>query len=705
MSKRHASYHSWRPICLLFEALGSAKVGDSLIREYLSFAGHLISNHGLATATKVLKDLDSRVKLVVIGQRVPRAPFGKVWLKTNSNGIPSKLKILQENLKTNGMMCVCTTSLVRLIMVSPDHDISTITSAGTMAWPPNWIPGYTDFVQRILQPVQIELDPWHTSTKAGPNGPAAIISSGIDALALAEHQDIQSLFEEGCRNTGATELLERYHNFLQLALKSDMTCIRKPKVLTLAKLAYLSDKAGKTRVVYIMNYWWQDLLKPLHTAIFKWLKQQPQDGTFDQKRAVATVKGWTGKGLRLWSYDLTAATDRWPKAHQAIGIRAIAGPVWEKVWLDAMGISPWSEPHKMWVHYAVGQPMGAYGSWAALALNHHLLARWCASRAGVSWDCYVVLGDDIVISNELVAYYYKQALTDLGVTISEAKSVTAEMQITGSSAEFAKQLLLDGRDLTPLSPGLLKEVYDDHQWWKVLELLQEVQAKWGPVGYILPNRDLWFPPLTMTLLAPLKRYQSAIVKIISDPEAPRCLLTEVKEDLGYLEVLYMMTVEGTCTAAVPFSGKYLHNPWAGITRLTYLTMKSEMLTDKLSRETQELIALRNSLKEGSSGNKLPGWFLENPFHPIYSVIDRLEGALYEKVRQLAFGDHSLTGEIVTLKMDAEFLKDLLLNGVSYTQWKDQKSKRLKIGCQLSIELLRKIRDLEKEVLSIDWLED
>jgi len=61
------------------------------------------------------------------------------------------------------------------------------------------------------------------------------------------------------------------------------------------------------------------------------------------------------------------------------------------------------------VFYAVGQGMGSYSSWAMLAVFNHFMVRIAALRSGLpaSFNHYVVLGDDVVISNDRVASEYR----------------------------------------------------------------------------------------------------------------------------------------------------------------------------------------------------------------------------------------------------------------------------------------------------------
>jgi hypothetical protein len=57
------------------------------------------------------------------------------------------------------------------------------------------------------------------------------------------------------------------------------------KELNESKIGKLSKKleaAGKIRVFAMVDVWTQSLLKPLHLALFDFLKSLPNDGTFDQ---------------------------------------------------------------------------------------------------------------------------------------------------------------------------------------------------------------------------------------------------------------------------------------------------------------------------------------------------------------------------------------------------------------------------------------
>ena len=80
--------------------------------------------------------------------------------------------------------------------------------------------------------------------------------------------------------------------------------------------------------------------------------------------------------------------------------------------------------------------MGAYSSWAAMALTHHFIIQLAAYRVGHRrmFQAYVVLGDDVVIADPRVSGSYRELLTLCGMTVSEAKT-----HVSKDSFEFAKR--------------------------------------------------------------------------------------------------------------------------------------------------------------------------------------------------------------------------------------------------------------------------
>lgn len=59
-------------------------------------------------------------------------------------------------------------------------------------------------------------------------------------------------------------------------------------------------------------------------------------------------------------------------------------------------------------------------------LCHHVVVRYCAVLCGMTnFQNYMILGDDIVINNDLVARKYIEIMNKLGVEISKTKTHTS----------------------------------------------------------------------------------------------------------------------------------------------------------------------------------------------------------------------------------------------------------------------------------------
>lgn len=229
----------------------------------------------------------------------------------------------------------------------------------------------------------------------------------------------------------------------------------------LGRLSFVYEP-GKIRVVAMVDCFTQWLLYPLHRFIFdKILKVIPQDGTFNH---VAPVKKLIGvmreRNLsECFSYDLSAATDRLPVSIQELLLRVFTSVDFAFHWrkllterdyaLPSDYIKRYGRKGLTSVRYAVGQPMGAYSSWAMLALTHHAIVQFAAfktKRFSGWFDLYAVLGDDIVIGDRYVAAQYVEIMDTLGVKIGFSKSIISK----NLSIEFAKRFFYKGVEVTPL---------------------------------------------------------------------------------------------------------------------------------------------------------------------------------------------------------------------------------------------------------------
>lgn len=217
----------------------------------------------------------------------------------------------------------------------------------------------------------------------------------------------------------------------------------------LGQLAIKEEAAGKVRVFAMVDPLTQWVLKPLHKKLFQFLRVIPMDGTFNQLKPLNKVPFGD---VPIYSFDLSAATDRLPLLIQKMIIGSLFSEELAHHWANLMVNREFKTPHRPnanipeKVIYAVGQPMGALSSWAMLAITHHFLVQYCAWTVGIcskkQWFTeYAVLGDDIVIWNRSVAHQYQVTMASIGVEIGLAKSILSP---EGIGLEFAKKTLIRG---------------------------------------------------------------------------------------------------------------------------------------------------------------------------------------------------------------------------------------------------------------------
>jgi len=130
-----------------------------------------------------------------------------------------------------------------------------------------------------------------------------------------------------------------------------------------------------------------------------------------------------------------------------------------KTWIDLLTDRFWDHKGQP-LRYAVGQPIGAYSSWAILALTHHVIIQMAyqiSHQNNAFFDKYAVLGDDVVIYDERTADRYLSLIRGFGVEINMSKSVIS----SNGTFEFAKRIGHAGINLSPLgSKAMLIGIYN-----------------------------------------------------------------------------------------------------------------------------------------------------------------------------------------------------------------------------------------------------
>lgn len=93
-----------------------------------------------------------------------------------------------------------------------------------------------------------------------------------------------------------------------------------------------------------------------------------------------------------------------------------------------------------------------------------MVIEYIAFTKGInSFREYAVLGDDVVIWNEMVANGYEEFMSTIGVPINRNKSIISTPEI--QSIEFAKRLVHDGEEISGLRFQILDQVATQLLMW------------------------------------------------------------------------------------------------------------------------------------------------------------------------------------------------------------------------------------------------
>jgi len=280
----------------------------------------------------------------------------------------------------------------------------------------------------------------HSTTKNGPNG-QALATSFKDLAALPDdlRNDIYVL--------GGDTLKD----YMELLLPAAKGFHPDTSTFKIRKLGVIRDKEGKNRTIAIFDYWSQSALRGIHDSLFECFRSLKTDLTFNQD--ATSVFQPKHPDTVYYSYDLSAATDRFPVSLQEAVLARLIGPEKASSWRRIMS-QPFTTREGNSVAYAVGQPMGGYSSWAVFALCHHLVVQYASTLCGNKgfFKGYRLLGDDIVIFDNAVASKYLNIMTTLGVQISPTKS-----HVSKDMYEMAKRWFINGIEISPFPLNAILE--------------------------------------------------------------------------------------------------------------------------------------------------------------------------------------------------------------------------------------------------------
>jgi len=242
-----------------------------------------------------------------------------------------------------------------------------------------------------------------------------------------------------------------------------------PSDIISGNVAFIQDSGYKLRHIFVTNELLQIAALPLQEFLMKQLRHIPQDATYDQDAAVLRVKEYLSQGYTAHCYDLQKCSDNLPRRFQYmlfkhLGLqdewiqffRDVTSSRWEirdriptdypigKKKFKETNLLPSSakftyrtrkDPICVKVRMTVGQQLGFGPSFPAFSLLHHSIVRALARKFDRPLS-YVLLGDDIVIFDSILAEKYTQFMGLCGVPISSSKTI-----ISNQLAEFAGRLI------------------------------------------------------------------------------------------------------------------------------------------------------------------------------------------------------------------------------------------------------------------------
>lgn len=378
-------------------------------------------------------------------------------VSVSKDGFPTRFEFLRPLVKENPKALLTLLSFTRSVEPQKNEKAARVVNLSTITAPYKgieytipkaFIKSFIDKYDLSSSKHEYSAKDHYLSIKGSPNGKASV----------------SSLWSSAAHNSNTLEYL-RYlsgdyfkvimDNYINLKINHrDLLEIHAKKNI-LGKLAIVHDPELKERVIAMVDYTTQFILKPIHDNLLSKLSNLPCDRTFNQD----PFHTWSNDQESFHSLDLSAATDRFPISLQQKLISLMYndyafGENWKNLLVDR---TYWYESTEY--KYSVGQPMGAYTSWAAFTLTHHLVVAWAAHKAGLdNFKDYIILGDDIVIKNNRVAQIYIALMTRWGVDISHAKT-----HVSRDTYEFAKRWIQNGREITGLSlRGILINIKHVH---------------------------------------------------------------------------------------------------------------------------------------------------------------------------------------------------------------------------------------------------
>jgi len=259
-------------------------------------------------------------------------------------------------------------------------------------------------------------------------------------------------------------------------------------------IGFSQEPGAKLRAFASPNWVLQAAMEGTKQCLLRALAGLPWDCTHDQHKGVQGVQRWLREGHKVFSVDLSDATNNFPLELQLKVLRFLGLPTEDVRLLELVSRSGFSLAwgDKRCVKWSVGQPLGAGPSFMAFALGHATIALAAEIKAGVPEDdrggSFFILGDDVVFRDERAHDAYRGYLDSLSCPVSETKCLQSTV-----AGEFAGKLIT------------VDHVYHGYKYREISDL-----------SFLDVIRNLGSKAIT--LLTPLQRAYAELVWELPEPQ-------------------------------------------------------------------------------------------------------------------------------------------------------------------------------------------
>nr|DBA06981.1 TPA_asm: RNA-dependent RNA polymerase [Unuamitovirus cefi 1] len=476
------------------------KVDYSIIKNHFQIIFSLWRNNGFIQMIKYMKSVRLHITRYICGKPLL---INKDGVSLDRDGFPKRFSILKTFLNEPGLKSSVRVKRLRIILtllmitrgLNPlPHEqekikvnLLPITEefSGTRQNPvPTWF--IKEFVKyyklSVMKPTYDE-NSYYLSPKGGPMGKSTW-SSIWSMYALSNDLILSIQYFLG--TSFKTMFYDKFLKNMEITYGVNLH----PKKWPSGKLGLVRDPEGKLRVIAMVDYHSQLVLRSIHDKLLEKLRNLPCDRTYTQ----SPFAKWEENSENYFSLDLSSATDRFPVTLQARLLSEMFsdqnfGKYWVNLLLNRDYLCPGEQPGGDSVRYAVGQPMGAYSSWAAFTLTHHLVVAWCAHKKTkkLGFNQYIILGDDIVLKDNDIAMKYIGIMSKLGVEISKPKT-----HISKDTYEFAKRWIHKGVEISGLPmKGILMNIHHLRRVYTILfDYIQRIPTESNQNSLVLFAKSL-----------------------------------------------------------------------------------------------------------------------------------------------------------------------------------------------------------------------